>query len=83
MLGIHVCQECLCPNAHELAMGQECLSPNAYVLTIEHVSSHIIPEHVYAITILFILDLRPGNINCQMFRHLGLGILSRHNITMK
>ena len=54
-----------------------------YVLTIEHVSAHIIPEHVYAITILFILDLRPRNINCQMFRHLGLGISSRHNITMK
>ena len=46
MLGIHVCQECLCPNAH--------------VLTIEHVSVHIVPEHVSAIAILFILDLRPS-----------------------
>ena len=46
MLGIHVCQECLCPNAQ--------------VLSIEHVPTHIVPEHVYAIAILFILDLRPS-----------------------
>ena len=46
MLGMHVCQECLCPHAH--------------VLTIEHVLAHIVPEPVYAITILFILDLKPS-----------------------
>ena len=46
MQGIHVCQENLCPNAH--------------VLTIEHVLAHIVPEHVYAIAMLFSLDLRPG-----------------------
>ena len=47
MLGMHVCQECLCPNAH--------------VLTIEHVLMHIIiiPEHVNTIVMLYILDLRP------------------------
>ena len=44
MLGIHVCQECLCPNSQ--------------VLTIEHVLVHIIPEHVCVIVILFILGLR-------------------------
>ena len=47
MPGIHVCQECLCPNSH--------------VLTIEHVLVHIIPEHVCVIVILFILDVRPRN----------------------
>ena len=44
MLGVHVCHECLCFNAH--------------VLTIEHVPTHIVPDHVYAIAMLFILDLR-------------------------
>ena len=38
MPGIHVCQECLCPNSH--------------VLTIEHVLVHIIREHVCVIVIL-------------------------------
>ena len=47
-------------NAHVLTMGQECLCPNAHVLTIEHVLNHIVPEHVYAIAILFILNLRPS-----------------------
>ena len=46
MQGIHVCRENLCPNAH--------------VLTIEHVLAHIVPEHVYAIAMLFSLDLRPS-----------------------
>ena len=48
MQGIHVCQECLCPNAH--------------VLTIEHILVYIIPEHVCIIVILFSLDLRPRNV---------------------
>ena len=73
---MHVCQECLCPNAHVLTMGLECFCRNAHVLTIEHVSAHIVPEPVYAIATLFILDLRPRNINYQMFRHLSLGISS-------
>ena len=55
-----MCQECLCPNTHVLTMGQECLCPNAHVLTIEHFPTHIVPKHVYAIAILFILDLRPS-----------------------
>ena len=46
MQGIHVCQESLCPNAH--------------VLAIEHVLAHIVPEHVYAIAMLFSLDVRPN-----------------------
>ena len=50
MQGIDVCQERLCPNAH--------------VLTTEHVLAgvlaHIIPEHVYAIVMLFSSDLRPS-----------------------
>ena len=52
-------------------MCQECLCPNAYVLTIEHVLTHIISEHVNAIVMLFSLDLglvRPRNV----FGHLGL-----------
>ena len=48
MLRIHVCQECLCPNAH--------------VLATEYVPTHIVPEHVHAIDILFILDLRPSKV---------------------
>ena len=47
-------------------MCQESLCPNAHVLTIEHVLAHIVPEHVYAIVMLFILDLRPS----FMFHHL-------------
>ena len=46
MQGIDVCQERLCPNAH--------------VLTPEHVLAHIVPEHVYAIVMLFSSDLRPS-----------------------
>ena len=46
MQGIRVFQESICPNAH--------------VLTIEHVLAHIVPEHVYAIVMLFSLDLRPS-----------------------
>ena len=57
---------------------QECLCADSHILTLEHVSARIVPEHVYAIPILFILYLRPRNINCQMFRHLGLGISSHH-----
>ena len=47
-------------------MCQESLCPNAHVLTIEHVPAHIVPEHVYAIVMLFTLDLRPS----FMFHHL-------------
>ena len=57
MLEIHVCQECLCRNAH--------------VLIIEYVPTSIVPEHVYAIAVLFILDFKPSEPR-NALRHLSL-----------
>ena len=60
MQGIDVCQERLCPNAQ--------------ALTTEHVLAgvlaHIVPEHVYAIVMLFSSDLRPSQAQkCVSLHH--------------